>query len=115
MGEPVTDIDSQLAATLRAAHRGRWAAVLATLILLLAGLASLGYTARANMIRLQSSCSFYRVLGTAPVVLSPPTAKLGVALIIDARRAYAGQGCGTLPPPSPALVQLAGRYELRFS
>ena len=114
MTEPTRDIDSRLAADLRATHRGRWAAVGAALILLIAGLTAIGYTALTDMSRLSASCSFYKLTGTIPPTLSPPTAKLGVAFILDARLAYSGQGCGSLPPPSPALVQLASRYGLRL-
>jgi hypothetical protein len=112
MGEPVTDIDKRLAADLRATHRGRWTAVAAALVLLMAGLAALGYTVVSDMHRLQASCSFYKVTGTVSPALSPPMAEVGVAFIISARSAYIGQGCGSLPPPSPALVQLAARYGL---
>jgi outer membrane murein-binding lipoprotein Lpp len=65
----------------------------------------------------QSTCAFYYLIGTLPLIVSGPekSSAIGVKLIIDSRIAYSARGCQpTLVPPSPALVDLAREYHIKL-
>ncbi len=66
--------------------------------------------------RLQSSCRWYHDVGSAPVSVNPATGQpspLGVAIIVDARITFRGQGCpGRLSRPGRRLRKWARRFGL---
>lgn len=65
--------------------------------------------------QLESSCGFYRLLGTLDPAANTSGAKpglTGVTLVVDARDTYIGQGCGPLPPPSASLVHWSAVYHI---
>lgn len=107
-----------------ALHRLRWIAVFVlacfVVVAVIAGAFVIG-TQHAQLSRdekrQQASCSFYAVIGNAPVVPAPNTKKvsrLGVTLVVDARNAFLGQSCpGTaLQPPSATLRHWVVFYNL---
>jgi hypothetical protein len=65
--------------------------------------------------QLHASCGFWRSIAPIPVVAAGSRVKpslLGVAIVLEARAAYAGQHCGTLPPADPSLITWAHYYHL---
>lgn len=64
--------------------------------------------AQALASEVRTLCAEQGDIGQAPV--SPKSSELGVKLLVDFRSAYAGLGCGPLPPPPPLLVRLAAQY-----
>jgi uncharacterized protein YpmB len=65
----------------------------------------------------KSTCDFYSVIGTLPV-LSSGANKAGqslVRLIGDARITYSKRKCGVLPPPSISLIDLSVEYNIPIS
>jgi hypothetical protein len=113
--KPVADLDEALRASLRDYHRTRWLGALAILTLLSAAVIVLGVLYVQQGARLRASCEFWRTLGALPVAVTkqaPQPSKLGVSIIAESRAAYAGQGCGRLPPADPSFARWARAYHL---
>ena len=114
--QPVSDIDSQLRTTLREAHRLRGYMLAAVVLLLITAVTVLAVTVAGQQSELKASCEFWQPLTGLPVTAVPPQkmpAALSVDLIVAARAAYSGQGCGKIPPPSPSLVKWAEFYGIK--
>ena len=62
-----------------------------------------------------ATCAFWKDIGTVVPGTAPPdeASPATVRIILDARAAYAGDDCGTLPPPSQQLTQLEQKYGIR--
>ena len=63
----------------------------------------------------KSTCDFYNVIGTLPVIITGPdkSGRTTVRLAADARTTYTKRGCEpAIPPPSPGLLQLSGEYSI---
>lgn len=60
----------------------------------------------------KSTCDFYLVIGTLPVVPSGPerSSKTLVRIIVDARVTYIKRACGNAPNVSAALAHLSQLY-----
>lgn len=52
----------------------------------------------------------YDVANTTP---PPEITKIGVIILIDSRVVVHDLGCKTLPPPTPKLLKLAHKYDLK--
>lgn len=110
-------------------HRARWytmGCVVVAIIGVLAFLVVLS-TGQQNTIRSQqqtiadqqreiaSSCSFWRTLGVFPVTNVPGTSKpspVTITLLAESRNTFLGEKCGTLPPPSAALLHWTAVYHV---
>lgn len=129
-----TDLQRDASKLLTSAHRLRWVTIAAVMVMLsisvvfLSVLAFQQHTqidylkllAAKQAKQLDSSCSFYRDLGTVPLPVSvkltvngSKPSELGVRLVLHSRYAYTGQGChGALPGPSAGLIKWAHYYKL---
>lgn len=60
----------------------------------------------------KSTCDFYAVIGTSPVVGSGPhkSSPQLIRLIYDSRTTFGKRRCGSLPSPSPDLIRLGKEY-----
>lgn len=114
---PVDQLDAAVAQAIRSVHRARWAVLLAVIIALVAAVGLLGWQDWQQRQELRASCGFFLPLTSLPVMAVPPAArpsKTGVTLIAGSRTAYAGEGCGALPPAAPSLVRWARYYRIRL-
>lgn len=126
-----TTVEASISDALKKAHRIRWVGVavvgivLVTTIALLVSLLvtserrlnSIEMSVQLAQSRLISSCRFYADLAPLPITVNPAThtaSELAVRLVIDARRAFIGQGCpGELLAPSISLIRWANYYHLQ--
>jgi hypothetical protein len=111
------DPDEELHRLIGNWHRTRWAAVGVLAGVLIVAILLGGYSLMQTRERLAASCNFYRDLGVVTITVVPPARRPSeglISLIVDARVAWAGQGCpgGPLPPASPALRHWAAYYHL---
>lgn len=114
---PVADLDDTLRSALRGYHRSRWITLAAVTLLLAAAVIVLGVLYLQQDARLRASCEFWLALTPLPVTIVPPNTKptpVSVNLIAGSRVAYAGQGCGRMPPAAPSLVKWAHFYGIRL-
>lgn len=130
----VSTIDKELQHTVSQVHRGRWYAIGVLGFFLLVAVVVLSVVvsdqqgelaqtrtalaqAQAALVRahqqLDSSCAFYRNIALVPLATTPPPSAVGVTLLITARIAYVGEGCGSLPPPTATLKHFAQKYGIQ--
>jgi hypothetical protein len=136
--QPVAGLDVQLSQALSLFHRLRWISLVAVLTIVVALLAGGIVTVarqqqqigvqqqELNVLRRQlaiaeaenhASCGIWTTLAGAPVAATPPArvpSLLGVVLILEARAAFLGQHCGTLPAAAPTLSRWAAYYHLNI-
>jgi hypothetical protein len=112
--ESVPDIDKQLARSLRGLHRARWFGVAVLTVVVAIAIGVFAWMVVVQQDRLQASCRFYHLIGTLNVPSHPVPGREGILLVVDSRVSYVGQGCGSLPPASPALRYWASRYAIRI-
>jgi hypothetical protein len=112
---PVADLDAAVAGALKYYHRSRWVTAIGAIALLAAAVAVLGVLYLQQDTRLRASCGFWRTLAPLPVTPAPGVARpsrLGVLIVTGSREAYAGQGCGQLPPADPSVRRWAAYYKI---
>ena len=112
---PVAQLDATVAEAIRSVHRARWVILFAVIAALVAAVGLLGWQDWQQHQELRASCEFFQPLTGLPVTVVPPAvrpSKTGVTLIAGSRIAYAGQGCGTLPPAAPSLAKWAKFYRI---
>jgi hypothetical protein len=112
----VQEIDQGLANQLQGFHQLRWAGVWTLVVVVLLGLAALGFVVFHQSQQLVGSCQFYQDLSGAPVAVNPATHKaseLSVKIVADSRAAFVQEGCrGGLPAAASSLIYWAGRYHV---
>lgn len=112
---PVAQLDAAVAQAIRSVHRARWAVLFAVIAALVIAVGMLGWQDWQQRQELRASCEFFLPLTTLPVTVVPPAVRpseTGVTLIAGSRAAYAGEGCGALPPAAPSLVTWARYYRI---
>ena len=113
---PVVTIDEHIRGSLRDYQRARWLAVTALIAVLCAAVITLGVLYIQADGRLTASCGFWRTLVSLPVTAAPDgrPSKLGITIVVGARGAYDGQGCGKLPAADPSVTKWAPFYHVRI-
>lgn len=115
---PVADVDRLIRSSLRDYHRARWLTAAGVIAVLCAAVIILAILYAQQDGRLTASCQFWRTLAPLPVTIAEQTGRpssLGVSIIAESRAAYAGQGCGKLPPADPSFAKWAKYYHLPVS
>jgi hypothetical protein len=112
----VGQLDSQLKASGRSNRKARLVVISVVAGLLVAAVAVLAVFVGSQQGEIKSGCGFNRQLALLQPAATAPAkqpSQLLVALIVNARVSYVGEGCGTpLPPPSPELRHWASFYHL---
>ena len=112
---PLEQLDPSLRDAIKSIFRLRWIATAIIAVLVIAIIILLGIVVIDQNSELQASCALWYSIGTVSVTPVPPVTKPGeegITLVIDARNAYVGQNCGSLPPPSAELKKWATYYGL---
>jgi hypothetical protein len=112
----VADIDERLAGQLHNFHQLRWAGIWTLVVIVLLGLAALGFVVFHQSQQLVGSCQFYQDLSGAPIAVNGVTHKatqLSVKIVADSRAAFVQEGCkGGLAPASESLIRWARYYHV---
>jgi hypothetical protein len=111
----VADVDAALPKWTQDFHRARWLAAAGVIAVLACAVIVLGVLYVQQQSRLGASCGFWRSLASLPVASAPNgrPSRLGITIVAGGRAAYAGQGCGKLPPADPSVTRWAPFYKIR--